>query len=133
MQLQTIGRPQSPIFDMFIRIIQEGENLPAPVERGKPLADRVRKEMPSMSLRDSRAIVVDGRQAELPLGVGNRCTGSAIKALAGVYRGRILFIQEGEQWRRVNDDQVVEMADKQSYRTEERPPDFRSAPRLTID
>jgi hypothetical protein len=77
--------------------------------------------------------VVNGRPALLPLGTGKQCTGAAIKALAGLYRGRILFIQGGQQWRRLNDDdEVVELADKQSYRTEEAPV-FRSAPRLTVD
>lgn len=132
MQLQTIGRPESPLKDMFTRIIQEGQFLPVPVEQGKPLAARVRKEMPSLRLSDGRSIEVDGQQAELPLGVRRSCTGAAIKALAGVYRGRILFIQEGEEWKRVNDEEVVEIADKQTYRTEERPV-FRSAPQLTVD
>jgi hypothetical protein len=133
MVLQTIGRPRNhPLQDMFTRIIQEQQNLPVPVEEGKPLASRVHKDIASMRLSDSRSIVVDGRPAQLPLGTGKQCTGAAIKALAGVYRGRILFLQEGQQWRRLNDDEVVELADKQSYRTEEAPV-FRSAPRLTVD
>jgi hypothetical protein len=132
MELQTIGRPRNnPLQDMFTRIIQEQQNLPVPME-GKPLATRVHKDIASMTLSDSRSIVVDGRPAQLPLGTGKQCTGAAIKALAGVYRGRILFIQEGRQWRRLNDDEAVELADKQSYRTEEAPV-FRSAPRLTVD
>jgi hypothetical protein len=135
MELQTIGRPRNPgnpLLDMFTRIIQEGQNLPVPVEMGKPLASRAHQDIASLNLSDSRSIVVDGRPAQLPLGTGKKCTGAAIKALAGVYRGRILFIQEGQHWRRLNDDEVVELADKQSYRTEEAPV-FRSAPRLTVD
>lgn len=134
MELQTIGRPrniQNPLQDMFTRIIQEQQNLPVPME-GKPLATRAHKDIASMRLSDSRSVVVDGQPAQLPLGIGKQCTGAAIKALAGVYRGRILFIQEGQQWRRLNDDEVVDLADKQSYRTEEAPV-FRSAPRLTVD
>jgi hypothetical protein len=46
--------------------------------------------------------------------------------------GKNPLIQEGQHWRRLNDDEVVELADKQSYRTEEAPV-FRSAPRLTVD
>jgi hypothetical protein len=51
MELQTIGRPRNPgnpLLDMFARIIQEGQNLPVPVETGKPLApERTRISLPS--------------------------------------------------------------------------------------
>jgi hypothetical protein len=98
MELQTIGRPRNPgnpLLDMFARIIQEVQNLPVPVETGKPLAPRAHQDIASLNLSDSRSIVVDGRPAQLPLGTGKKCTGAAIKAMAGVYRGRILSSRKG--------------------------------------
>lgn len=132
MQLQTIGRPNSPLFDLFARIIQSGENLPVPVDQGRPLADRISKGTPALKLADGRALVVDGQNVELPMGSSERLTGAAIKAVAGIYRGRILFIRQDEHWRRVSDEEPVKVSDQESFRTEA-PPVFQSAPRFTLD
>ena len=96
------------------------------------MAERVTREVIPLSINDGRAIVVDGQDATIPPGVSSQATGSVIKALAGVYPSRVLFIQDGTQWRRVADDEVVALANRQTYRTEA-PPVFRSAPRLSFD
>ncbi len=132
MQLQIIGKPENPLKEMFARIIWQSQALPVPASQGRPLAERVTRDATPLSINDGRTIVVDGQDATIPPGVRRQCTGAAVKALAGVYPSRILFIQEGTQWRRVADDEVVTMANQQTYRTEAQPV-FRSAPRLSID
>jgi|TARA_B100000315_G_C14572453_1_gene586292 hypothetical protein len=132
MQLQITGRPENPLKEMFTRIIWQSQQLPVPAPQGRSLAERVTRKVTPLSISDGRSIVVDGQDATIPPGVSNRCDGAAIKALAGVYHSRVLFIQEGSQWRRVADGEVVTMSKKQTYRTEAQPV-FRSAPRLSID
>jgi hypothetical protein len=81
---------------------------------------------PALSLKDSRTITVNGKEVRLPEGVMGSVTGSAFKALAGIYQGMLLFIKTGKSSVRVDDDQAVKLVDGQQY-------EVQPVPRLTRD
>lgn len=87
-----------------------------------------------LSLRDGRTVTVNGREVQVPHGIAQTVTAGAIKALAGIYRGMILFMAEGDRWRRLQDTEAVDLDDGQDYRAEDPPrPAFTAMPRLNLD
>ena len=87
-----------------------------------------------LSLRDGRTGTVNGTEVQVPHGIARRVTAGAIKALAGLYRGMILFMAVGDGWQRLQDTEVVDLSDRQDYRAEDPPrPAFTATPRLNLD
>ena len=132
MQLQTIGNDSTRLFDMFTAMIGEGRRLPATADGAGPSTPRVREPVAPLDLSDGRVVTVDGQPVNLPLGISRTVTGAAIRALARVYRGRILFIRHQEQWRRVDDDQTIDLSAAEGSRAVESVV-FQTTPRLNVD
>ena len=132
MQLQTTGNDSTRLFDMFTAMIREGSSLPAAAAGAGPSTPRVREPVAPLDLSDGRVVMVDGQPVDLPLGTGRTCTGAAIRALARVYRGRILFIRHQEQWRRVDDDQTIDLSVDEGPRAVGSVA-FQTTPRLNVD
>ena len=132
MQLQTIGDDSTRLFDMFTAMIREGRSLPASADGAGPSTPRLREPVAPLDLSGGRVVTVDGQPVNLPLGTGRTCTGAAIKAFARVYRGRILFIRHQEQWRRVDDDQTIDLSADDGPRAVHSVA-FQTTPRLDVD
>ena len=96
-----------------------GEVMPLPRDAMMPAN-------PNLNLSDSRAVKLNGKRIGIPIGIGKKVTGEAIKALAGIYQGMVLFIKSKNGAQRIEDKQAVELKDGQEY-------EVQPVPRLTRD
>lgn len=86
-----------------------------------------------LGLMGENTIMVDGKTIPLPSGV-NRLTARAVKEIAGKYQGLILA-REGQDGKAttLNNDEVVDAREEDTFRTREPGPKFRTLPRLGLD
>jgi len=92
-----------------------------------------RKVKLDLGLMGENTIMVDGKTIPLPSGV-NRLTARAVKELSGKYQGLILA-REGQDGKAVtlNNDEVIDAREEDTFRTQKSRPEFRTLPRLGLD
>ena len=88
--------------------------------------------------KSERSLVVDGREVRIPPEVKRKMSVAALKSLAEIYRGLVVFMQEGNAWKRMKDSDVIDMEGKQNFQAREEvvpksKPKFRSAPGFRLD
>jgi len=72
----------------------------------------------NLGLRDERKVVVDGSDFEITFGTGRAVTASALSVMVYGCTQRIIFRREGDGWKRLDKDAVIELEGDQSFRTE---------------
>ncbi len=86
-----------------------------------------------LGLIGENTITVDGKTIPLPSGV-NRLTTRAAKELSGKYQGLILAREDGDgKAVTLDDDEVIDARDEDTFRTQKPRPEFRTLPRLGLD
>jgi hypothetical protein len=81
----------------------------------------------TLCLNNSAEIAYSGKNITVLPGV-RRATGAALKTMLGIYRRMVLFLKEGENWRRIDDNQVVDLSANREAKAE-----FNSVPRVSRD
>jgi hypothetical protein len=86
-----------------------------------------------LAISDRRVVKYAGKSAPVLPSV-RTVTGSALKAMVGAYRRAILFIKNHEGgWKRVDDNEAVDLSGGEEFRAEAPKPRFTSVPRLSRD
>lgn len=88
------------------------ENLPALKTTGKSKVGQRNGTTPS------RSIVVNEKKVRVLPGV-RKVTAGALKVLAGIYRGMVLFVRSGDNWQRVQDSHEIDLGNSDRFETRE--------------
>ena len=117
--------------ELFGLSVQKQNLIPVPV--GKSDLPSLIESLP---VKRERSLVVDNKEVEIPPEVERRMTVAALKVLAEIYRGLVVFMQTRKGWKRLKDNDVIELEGKQAFQAKKEvvpANNFRSAPGFRLD
>ena len=119
--------------ELFGSGLSEQDLKPVPLEKsGLPSL------VEAFPVKRERSLVVDNKEVEIPPEVKRRMTVAALKVLAEIYRGLVVFVQTGNGWKRLKDSDVIDLEGKPAFQSKkevlpETRPKFRSTPGFRLD
>jgi hypothetical protein len=104
-------------------VLPEFSELFAPGKREEDLrpVSVERSALPSLvedfPVKRERIVVVDNKEIQVPPEVKRKMTVAALKILAEIYRGLVVFMQTGNGWKKMRDSDVIEMEGDKNFQS----------------